>query len=55
MAMKNLLLKSFYIENECKYIIFNSYIVLHCSRRIMVMGHYLLGRSWGVGLRKVKK
>jgi len=26
-----------------------------CSRRIMAMGHYLLGRPWGVGLRKVKK
>jgi len=25
------------------------------SRGIMAMGHYLLGRPWGVGLRKLKK
>jgi len=25
------------------------------SRRIMAMGHYLLGRPWGVGVRKFKK
>jgi len=25
------------------------------SRRIMAKGHYLLGRPWGVGQRKVKK
>jgi len=25
------------------------------SRRIMAKGHYLLGRPWGVGLRKLKK
>jgi len=27
----------------------------YISRRIMAMGHYLLGRPWGVGLGKLEK